>query len=129
MTGRKQVQRAFLEKQLAMLAKVKGVQEAIFFSEDGFELAAYGADSDAAARLAAISSSLAALGSAIAEETKIKDFSRTIIESNGGLIVLMRVDAKKSMSLAVVAGKDAVLGQLLWATKACCQAARKAVVE
>jgi hypothetical protein len=37
----------------------------------------------------------------------------------------MRVGSGQSMSLAVVANRNAVLGQLLWTTQRCCQALAK----
>jgi predicted regulator of Ras-like GTPase activity (Roadblock/LC7/MglB family) len=73
-------------------------------------------------RIGAIGSSLAALGTAISAEAGLREFDRTTIESQDGIVIIMRVDGTAAMSLAVVAGKTAVLGQLLWATKQCCLA-------
>ncbi len=101
---------------------VLGVQCAVLFSADGFELASYAADEAASARLAAIGSSLAALGSAISSEAGLDECERTTIESKGGTVTIMRIGDDGAMSLAVVAGRNAVLGQLLWATRRCCQA-------
>ncbi|MBA8886332.1 putative regulator of Ras-like GTPase activity (Roadblock/LC7/MglB family) [Dokdonella fugitiva] len=117
--------RELARKVLEGYGEVAGVQCAVLFSSDGFEIASHAADAAASARLAAIGSSLAALGTALAGEAGLGDFERTTIESNGGAVTIMRVGSSRSMSLAVVAGKDAVLGQLLWATQRCCQALAK----
>ena len=114
-----------VKKLLDILGGVAGVQSAVLFSSDGFEIASHAVDANASARLAAIGSSLAALGSAISAEAGLHDFNRTTIESQDGIVIIMRVDEGNTMSLVVVAGKKAVLGQLLWATQHCCQAIGK----
>lgn len=108
-----------LRKQLEILGQVPGVQSAVLFSADGFEIAAHAADANAAARLAAIGSSLAALGSAIAAEAGLRDFERTTIESADGTVIILRAGGANALSLAVVAARNAVLGQLLWASQQC----------
>jgi predicted regulator of Ras-like GTPase activity (Roadblock/LC7/MglB family) len=114
--------RDLAKKQLEMLGSVAGLQSAVLFSADGFEIASHATDAAAASRLAAIGSSLAALGVAISAEAGLQEFERTTIESKNGTVMIMRVDNDQAMSLAVVAGRNAVLGQLLWATRHCCQA-------
>lgn len=115
------VPRELARKALESYREIGGVQCAVLFSADGFELASYAADAAASSRLAAIGSSLAALGSAISVEAGLADFQRTTIESRDGTVTIMRVGSTGSMSLAVVAGRNAVLGQLLWATQRCSQ--------
>ncbi|HEY0232835.1 MAG TPA: roadblock/LC7 domain-containing protein [Dokdonella sp.] len=121
--------RDLAKKQLELLGTVTGVQSAVLFSADGFEIASHAADTAAASRLAAIGSSLAALGSAISAEAGLHEFERTTIESKNGTVTIMRVDNDQAMSLAVVAGRTAVLGQLLWATRHCCQALARLIHE
>ena len=112
-------------KLLDALGGVGGVRSAVLFSSDGFEIAALSADANASARLAAIGSSLSALGSAISSEAGLSEFDRTTIESPDGTVIIMRVRADQALSLVVVAGKRVMLGQLLWATQNCCQAIGK----
>ena len=123
----KQMARRVLET----LREVRGVQSAVLFSADGFEIASYCADAAASSRLAAIGSSLAALGAAISEEAGLHDFQRATIEGDAGTVMIRRVGAQgaSSMSLAIVAGRNVVLGQLLWATQHCCKAIEKVVVD
>ena len=51
----------------------------------------------------------------------------TTIESADGTVVIMRVDGTDAASLAVVAARGAVLGQLLWATHQCCTSLARAM--
>lgn len=116
------VSRELAKKRLETLGGVAGVQCVVLFSSDGFEIASHSADVAASARLAAIGSSLSALGSALSVEAGLRDFDRTTIESADGTVMIMRVSGINAMSIAVVAGQNAVLGQLLWETRQCCEA-------
>jgi|GEM_PF-1396287 len=109
-------------KVLGAYAEVDGVRGAVLFSADGFELAAYGVDADLRARLAAIASSLAALGVAITAEAGLHDFERAIFETGDGTILIMRVGTDQSMSLVVVADKRISVGRALWTAQHCCTA-------
>jgi predicted regulator of Ras-like GTPase activity (Roadblock/LC7/MglB family) len=100
-----------------------GVVSAVLMSSDGFEIASLQVGKGGAARLAAMGSSLTAIGSAIAREAGIVECNRMIIEAESGTVVVMNIpDSKPPMSLAVVSNGAAVLGQLLWAAKNCCVA-------
>ena len=117
--------RELARKVLESYREVSGAQCAVLFSSDGFEIASYATDATASARFAAIGSSLAALGTALSTEAGLGEFGRVTIESEGGAVTIMRVGTGQSMSLAVVANRNAVLGQLLWTTQRCCQALAK----
>lgn len=119
------VVREVLRRQLEPLGELPGVRGAILFSPDGFEIASYAMDPEASARLSAIGSSLAALGSAISAEAGLEDFDRTLIEGKAGTVMISRVKGDAGLVLAVIAGKDAVLGRLLWASNHCCEEAEK----
>ncbi len=107
-----------------------GIVSAVLLSADGFEVASVQVDKDGAARLAAMGSSLGAIGSAIAKEAGIVECSRMIIEADTGTVVIMHVpEARPPMSLAVVANGASVLGQLLWAARNCCTAIGRAFRE
>lgn len=122
------VSRELAKKILETLGDITGVRSAVLFTADGFEIASHAADAATSARLAAIGSSLSALGTAISAEAGLKDFDRSTIESNDGTVVIMHIGNGSAMSVAVVATKEAVLGQLLWAIKRCCQALQKVMV-
>lgn len=114
------VHRELFAKALNAYAGVDGVRGAVLFSDDGFELAAYGVDAALRARLAAIASSLSALGIAITHEAGLKDFERAIYETRDGMILIVRVGAAQPMSLAVVADKRISVGRALWTAQQCC---------
>lgn len=107
-----------------------GVVSAVLLSADGFEVASVQLGKGGAARLAAMGSSLSAIGSAIAREAGIVDCNRMIIEADSGTVVVMNIhDSRPPLSLAVIANGNAVLGQLLWSAKNCCTAVARAFRE
>ena len=97
-----------------------GIQLAVLSTADGFEIASFlapGADA-VAARVAAMTSSLTAIGDAITRETGLHGSRNLIIESDNGIVLMVSLrDAKPKMALAIVANKQAILGHLLWATR------------
>lgn len=110
------------QKQLeGFVQATPGVLSAVLLSADGFEVASLQTGKGGAARLAAMGSSLSAIGSAIAREAGIVECNRMILESDSGTIVIMNIpDARPSLSLAIIADASCVLGRLLWAAKNCC---------
>lgn len=97
-----------------------GVQVAVLSSADGFEVAAFHSPgaATAAARVAAMSSSITALGDAITRETGLNGSRNLIIESDNGAIVLLALkEARPALALAIVANKQAILGHLLWSAR------------
>lgn len=119
------------QRQLDALAQsTPGVLSVVLLSADGFEVASLQTGKGGAARLAAMGSSLSAIGSAIAREAGIVECNRMIIESDSGTIVIMTIpDARPPLSLAIIAGEGCVLGRLLWAAKNCCIAIARAFSE
>lgn len=104
-----------------------GVVSAVLLSADGFEVAAVQVGKGGASRLAAMGSSLTAIGSAIAQEAGIVACRRMVIEAESGTVVIINIpEAKPPMSLAIIADQKAVLGQLMWAAKSCGEAVARA---
>lgn len=121
------VVREVLRRLLEPLGELAEVRGAVLFTPDGFEAASFSIDEEASARLAAIGSSLAALGSAISAEAGLRNFDRSLIEGEDGVVMITRVNGDAGLSLAVIAGKNAVLGRLLWASNRCCAEVDKAL--
>lgn len=98
-----------------------GIQLAVLGSADGFPVASYrgvGSATIEPARIAAMTSSIAALGDAFTRETGLSGANNIIIESDSGTVVLIGVRTQKPpLALAIVAGKQAILGHLLWAAR------------
>ncbi len=95
-----------------------GVLNATLASADGLTVASTLRVSQEADRVAAMSSSLAGLASALTRETGHGSPRRLILESDQGLIVALQVPLPGGdLVLAVIASTEAVLGQLLWACR------------
>ena len=110
-----------IQRQLRQLGENSpGIQLAVLTSADGFEVATYqahGAEA-AAAKVAAMTSSITALADAITRETGLSTSRNLIIESDTGTVLLIALrEAHPPLSLAVVASKQAILGHLLWAAR------------
>jgi uncharacterized protein len=100
-----------------------GVLLTVLTTSDGFEVAAYPADSATAARIAAMSSSIQALSEALAREAGLSANRSLILETDTGTVVVLGLaDTSPKMSLAVIATGSELLGKLLWATRNLCKA-------
>jgi predicted regulator of Ras-like GTPase activity (Roadblock/LC7/MglB family) len=109
------------EKLEAFVTANPSVAFAVLTSADGVEVAAHPVRRSTTQRLAAMSSSLQALSDAMAREAGLVDTRSLIIESEGGVIVVLSVpDVTPPASLAVVACGSGILGHLLWAARNCC---------
>lgn len=107
----------------ALRSSTTGITSAVLLSSDGFEVTSLETDKGKASRLAAMGSSLAAISSAIAREAGISECSRLIVESEEGVVAVMKVpNSSPPLVLAVVANDASRLGQLLWGAKHCCAA-------
>ena len=100
---------------------VKGINLALLATADGFKVAAAGSqDAAMADKLAAISSSIHALGAAIATETGVEPCQIVAIEGLLGSILVVELPrVRGGMLLAVAASDDAAMGPMRLATKSC----------
>lgn len=98
-----------------VMDKVKGARAAVVSTEDGFEVASRIENTTEIARLSALASSMAALGAIVGEEGRLGACHKVIIEAAGGHIVMVQAHrADVSLVLSVVAGQDAIIGQILY---------------
>jgi uncharacterized protein len=107
----------------AVMNDIKGAKAVVISTEDGFEVAARVENTAQVARLSAMASSLAALGAIAGEESNLGACHSLVIEASEGHIVMLqarRTDV--SLIMSVVAGRDAIMGQVLYFAK---QAARE----
>ena len=106
----------------SVLGEVKGVKAVVISTEDGFEVAARVENTAQVTRLSAMASSLAALGALAGEESHLGACEDVIIQAVGGIIVILQIPHPSgALIMSVVAGRDAVIGQMLYFSK---QAAR-----
>jgi uncharacterized protein len=101
-----------------LVAGTHGVESACLVTGDGFEITSALREGVSASKLAAMTSSMHALGSAISIELKMKECRSVIIDSESGTIVMVRLPATQAeMMLAVTCGKTGTVGGVLFAAK------------
>ena len=112
----------------AFVSATSGVTAAIVATSDGFEVASVLHSSLSPEKMAAMTSSILALGEAVLAEAGLVDCQNVVIESHGGLIVMLSVgDPDGELLLSVITDGNAMLGQVLWAARRCCQTVRAGV--
>ncbi len=95
------------------------VTAAVLLSSDGFEIASLKVTADTASRLAAMGSSLAAVGAGIAKEAGLNNCTRLMVESDLGMMSVSYVRSDPELVLIVVVDDPTALGKLMWASKRC----------
>lgn len=121
----------FARQQLAQFASgTAGVGAAVLLTGDGHAVATHQVDRNLSAKVAAMGSSLLALGEAFTREVGAPGMKNVMIEADGGTVIVMAVPgAKPRLVLAVVATATATLGQVLWSTRQCSEALAKTFKE
>jgi uncharacterized protein len=111
-----------------LVSTTSGVNAALVVTSDGFEIASVLHSDLSPQKMAAMTSSMLALGEAILGEANLNDCQNVVIESNGGLIIMLSVgDPSRELLLSVVTNGQAMLGQVLWAARQCCAQVRQSV--
>lgn len=101
-----------------LMQEVKGIKAVVVATEDGFEVAARVENTAQVARLSAMASSLAALGAMAGEESQLGLCHSLVMEAAEGYIAIVQVRrADITLSVSVVTGRDAVIGQVLYFSK------------
>lgn len=101
-----------------LMDDVWGIKAIVISTEDGFEIAARIENADHISRLAAMASSLAALGAIAGEESQLGICDNIMIGAeNGYLIMLQAKHPKINLIISIITGKDAVMGQVLYFAK------------
>jgi predicted regulator of Ras-like GTPase activity (Roadblock/LC7/MglB family) len=96
----------------SLLKETAGVTTVVIATTDGFEIAWAAASEVDPARIAALASSIAAIGDVVSSEASLGPAKTVIVESEGGFALAQRV-ARSDLPLVikVLAGPDAVLAQ------------------
>lgn len=112
------------KKQLKELStKNSGILAVQVCTSDGFEVASVQRDEESHRRLAAMVSSLHALGSAMVEETELGQYLNLIIEATEGKCLMMAVPGTEGgLLLTAVADPSLLFGRFHAACKAACDA-------
>jgi uncharacterized protein len=110
------------------IATTSGVNAALVVTSDGFEVASVLHSSLSPDKIAAMTSSMLALGEAVLGEANLNNCKNVVIESESGLIIMLSIgDPTKELLLSVITNGHAMLGQVLWAARACCERVRYSV--
>lgn len=128
MTTLTESEKAACEQALVDLVNdATGVEAVLLASPDGFEVvSASRARKLDGPRIAAMSSSMLALGAAMAQEYKLQGCRNVHIEAPDGVVVLLTVPCERtSLVLSALAPKGATLGMILVAARRCAQAIAK----
>lgn len=101
-----------------IMADVTGTVSALIATADGFQVASNISDTAQVAKISAMASSIAAIGSVVGEESKTGAHKSITIEAENGFVVMVDIaHTTTPMILTVVTNKSAVLGQLLYAAR------------
>ncbi len=98
----------------------KGIENALLATADGFELAAYssGSNVSSADKLAAVGSSLFALGVSLVGEFHLQNCRSIILDSSKGKIYISAVQHDKhSIILMIQTNENATLGNVIHGVK------------
>lgn len=114
---------AICQKQIDLLMQTHPeISGALVSTIDGFDIAAALGSNLSAATLAAMTSSLLALGGAVTSASGVGECRDVVIEGSGGRILLMDIPhTTRKLLLTVLCGSKATLGQVLWAARSCRQ--------
>lgn len=98
----------------SLLDKVGQARAVVVATEDGFQVACAARETIDASRLAAITSSMAAIGEVVSGETGLGAVRCVMIEADAGYLV-MRATRRAGMGLVVAAlvARDALLGLVI----------------
>lgn len=122
-----QLQSAAQEAVDLVMREVKGAKAAVVSTEDGFEVAARVQNTAEVARLSALASSMAALGAIAGEESRVGVCNNVLIGATEGHILMLQARRNDvSLVLSIVAGREAIMGQILYFSRQASRALERA---
>lgn len=107
--------RAAAQAAVAQLRELTGVLAAVVATADGFDVASASDRGDDAARIAAMASSISALGSVVTQESALGACQQVTVGTTGGFAHVRGVArADGDLVLSIIADKSAVLAQVAY---------------
>lgn len=107
----------------AILSDISGVTAVVIATTDGFDVASALLRQIDPARIAALASSIAAIGEVVSSEAKLGTSRCVTVETDAGFAVAQRVPRSDvPMVLKVLAGPDCILAQVKYRIAAAAQA-------
>ncbi len=110
-----------------LMAEVSGAVAVVVSTADGFEVAARARDAAQSSRLAAMASSIAAIGAVIGDETLSGACRGIFIEADRGQIVMVEIrHPEQVLILTLVTDETALLGAVTYSARQTALALAKA---
>lgn len=101
---------------------IPGIKSAVIASVDGFAIAQVTGRENQADRLAAMTSSMLALGAAIGRELSLGTLEVLIIEAGDGKVLMLSIPApQRPLLLMAACNQRSVIGNVLWSARECGQ--------
>lgn len=120
--GLSSLQRATLQTQLqAFASEVGGVRSAVVASVDGFAIAVANGPAGSGERLAAMTSSMLALASAVGRELALGQLESLLAEASEGKVLMLTIPTPIPMLLMAACTREVLTGNVLWSARACSQ--------
>lgn len=99
---------------------VDGVRAAVVASVDGFALAQVATQQTSGERLAAMTSAMLALASAVGRELALGTMDVLMLEASEGKVLMQSIQLPRgSLLLMAACGQRSVIGHVLWSAREC----------
>ncbi len=99
---------------------VDGVRAAVVASVDGFALAHSATDQSSGERLAAMTSAMLALATAVGRELTLGTMEVLMLEASEGKVLMQSIPLSRgSLLLMAACGQRSVIGHVLWSAREC----------
>ena len=109
------------------IGSVEGVRAAVVSSVDGFSLAQAAGHQAGAERLAAMTSAMLALATAVGRELALGKLEVLMLDASEGKVLMLSVPMERGPLLLMAACEQrSVIGNVLWSAKEC---GRKLLIE
>nr|WP_295521156.1 roadblock/LC7 domain-containing protein [uncultured Stenotrophomonas sp.] len=106
----------------ALARDVTGIQAIVVASADGFALAQAGPQANVADRLAAMTSSMLGLASALGRELRFGELDTLILDAANGKVLMLSIPGTQPRLLMTACDHSCVIGNALWHAKQCARA-------
>lgn len=106
-----------------LMSQVQGLRGMVIATADGYEVAASAMQGGQTSRIAAMASSISALGQVVGQESALGNSQFVLIEAEQGYLAVLPVHhSSTSLIIGIMASKEAVAGQVLHFGRQCAQA-------
>ena len=99
-----------------LISEIGGAIAIVISTSDGFEVAARSQNAAQISRMAAMASSIAAIGSVIGQESRLGAHRSITIDADSGFVIMVEIRHPVTpLTLSVITTRSAILGQALFA--------------